>query len=91
MVAIISDLLVPIGATKPGRLSADCWPDWFQMQVATGSERAGRLAAVLLTLLGTARLNGLEPMAWLKDVLEKLPTWPNSRIDEFLPLRPPVS
>ncbi len=53
-----------------------------------GSERAGRRAAVLQTLLGTARLNGLEPMAWLKDVLEKLPTWRYSRLDELLPLRP---
>jgi hypothetical protein len=30
-------------------------------------------------------LNGLNPEAWLKDTLEKLPTWPNSRIDELLP------
>ncbi|WP_262966635.1 transposase domain-containing protein, partial [Methylobacter psychrophilus] len=30
------------------------------------------------------------PEAWLKDTLEKLPTWPNSRIDELLPF-PAVS
>ncbi|KAB5403675.1 transposase domain-containing protein, partial [Pseudomonas aeruginosa] len=30
----------------------------------------------------------VEPAAWLKDTLEKLPTWPNSRIDELLPLSP---
>lgn len=52
-----------------------------------GSERAGRRAAVIQTLLGTAKLNGLDPAAWLKETLEKLPTWPNSRIDELLPLR----
>ena len=52
-----------------------------------GSERAGRRAAAIQSLLGTARLNGIEPLAWLKDTLEKLPTWPNSRIDELLPLR----
>ncbi len=52
-----------------------------------GSERAGKRAAVIQTLLGTAKLNGLDPSAWLKDTLEKLPTWPNSRIDELLPLR----
>lgn len=50
-----------------------------------GSERAGKRAAVIQTLLGTAKLNGLDPAAWLKDTLEKLPTWPNSRIDELLP------
>lgn len=35
----------------------------------------------------TAKLNGLDPYAWLKDTLEKLPAWPNSRIDELLPLK----
>lgn len=52
-----------------------------------GSERAGKRAASIQTLLGTAKLNGLDPAAWLKDTLEKLPTWPTSRIDELLPLR----
>ena len=54
----------------------------------TGSERAGKRAAAIQTLLGTAKLNGLNPAEWLADTLEKLPTWPNSRIDELLPLAP---
>ena len=54
-----------------------------------GSERAGQRAAVIQTLLGTAKLNGLDPAAWLRDTLEKLPTWPNSRIDELLPFGSP--
>jgi transposase len=54
-----------------------------------GSERAGRRAATIQSLLATAKLNGIEPHAWLKDTLEKLPTWPHSRIDELLPLAPP--
>ena len=53
-----------------------------------GSERAGQRAAAIQTLLGTAKLNGLNPTDWLKETLEKLPTWPNSRIDELLPLAP---
>ena len=56
----------------------------------TGSEAAGQRAAAIQTLLATAKLNGLDPYAWLKDTLEKLPTWPNSRIDELLPLKPIV-
>ena len=40
----------------------------------TGSELAGIRAAVIQTLLGTAKLNDLDPFAWLKDTLEKLPT-----------------
>jgi hypothetical protein len=41
-----------------------------------GSERAGQRAAAVQTLLGTAKLNGLNPAEWLKDTLEKLPTYP---------------
>ena len=52
-----------------------------------GSERAGKRAAAIQSLLATAKINGLEPYAWLKDTLEKLPSWPYSRIDELLPLR----
>jgi len=40
------------------------------------------------TLLGTAQLNSLDPASWLKNTLTKLPAWPNSRIDELLPLAP---
>jgi transposase len=53
----------------------------------TGSERAGRRAAAIQSLLATAKINGIEPYAWLKDTLEKLPSWPYSRIDELLPLK----
>ena len=52
-----------------------------------GSERAGQRAAAIQTLLGTAKLNGLDPAAWLRDTLEKLPTCLNSQIDSLLPLR----
>ena len=53
----------------------------------TGSERAGQRAAAIQSLLATAKLNGLDPATWLKDTLEKLPVWLNSRIDELLPLK----
>ncbi len=53
----------------------------------TGSEQAGKRAAAIQTLLGTAKLNGLDPAAWLRDTLEKLPTCLNSQIDSLLPLR----
>ena len=55
-----------------------------------GSKCAGRRAAAIQTLLGTAKLNDLNPAEWLKDTLKKLPTWPNSHIDELLPLAPEV-
>lgn len=53
-----------------------------------GSERAGRRAAALQSRLGTAKLNGIDPAAWLKDTLERLPTWPNRHIDQLLPFPP---
>ena len=54
------------------------------------SERAGQRAAAIQTRLGTAKLNGLDPAAWLRETLEKLPTWPNNRIDELLLFARPV-
>jgi hypothetical protein len=34
------------------------------------------------------KLNGIEPSAWLKDTLEKLPVWTMRRIDDLLPIKP---
>jgi len=53
----------------------------------TGSERAGKRAAAIQGLLATAKLNGLDPAAWLNETLTKLPTCLNSQIDTLLPLR----
>jgi transposase len=52
-----------------------------------GSLRAGQRAAAVMSLLHSARLNGHDPYVYLKDVLERLPTQPASRIDELLPHR----
>ena len=52
-----------------------------------GSLRAGQRAAAVMSLLHSARINGHEPYAYLKDVLKRLPTQPASRIDELLPHR----
>lgn len=50
-----------------------------------GSRQAGERAAALMTLIESAKLCGLDPWAYLKDVFTKLPTWPNSRLGELLP------
>jgi transposase len=52
-----------------------------------GSQMAGERAAVVMSLLQSAKLNGHEPWAYLKDVLTRLPTQLNSRIEELLPHR----
>ncbi len=50
-----------------------------------GSLRAGKRAAAVMSLIQSARLNGHDPYRYLKDVLERLPTQPASRIGELLP------
>ena len=52
-----------------------------------GSLRAGKRAAAIMSLIQSAKLNGHEPLAYLKDVLTRLPTQPASRIGELLPHR----
>ncbi len=39
-----------------------------------------------MSLLETAKMNGLEPHAWLTDVLSRLHSWPEARLHELLPL-----
>ena len=52
-----------------------------------GSLRAGQRAAAVMSLIQSARLNGHDPYAYLKDVLTRLPTHRASRIEELLPHR----
>ena len=52
-----------------------------------GSQLAGERAAVVMSLLQSAKLNGHDPWAYLKDVLTRMPTQLNSRLDELLPHR----
>ena len=52
-----------------------------------GSELAGQRAAIVMSLVQSAKLNGHDPWAYLRDVLERLPSHPNSRIEELLPHR----
>ena len=52
-----------------------------------GSLRAGKRAAAVMSLVHSARLNGHDPYAYLKDVLDRLPAQPASRIGELLPHR----
>lgn len=52
-----------------------------------GSLRAGKRAAAVMSLIHSARLNGHDAYLYLRDILERLPTHPASRIDELLPHR----
>ena len=50
-----------------------------------GSLRRGKRAAAIMSLIQSARLNGHDPYAYLKDVLTRLPTQRASEIAELLP------
>jgi transposase len=50
-----------------------------------GSDDGGVRAAAMYTLIETAKLNGLDPEAYLRDILARLATHPAKRIDELLP------
>ena len=65
---------------KPWAMGRKAW-------LFCGSELAGQRAAIVMSLVQSAKLNGHEPWAYLRDVLERLPSHLNSRIDELLPHR----
>ena len=50
-----------------------------------GSDRGGRRAADIYSLVITAKMNGVDPQAWLADVLSRIATHPSHRLDELLP------
>lgn len=65
---------------KPWAMGRRAW-------LFAGSELAGQRTAMVMSLVQSARLNGHDPWAYLRDVLQRLPTQPNSRIEELLPHR----
>jgi len=50
-----------------------------------GSVRGGDRAAFMYTLIGTAKLNDIDPQAWLADVLARIANTPITRLDDLLP------
>jgi transposase len=65
---------------KPWAMGRKAW-------LFCGSELAGQRAAIVMSLVQSAKLNGHDPWAYLRDVLERLPGHPNNRIDDLLPHR----
>jgi transposase len=50
-----------------------------------GSDAGGERAASIYSLVETAKLNGLDPQAYLREVLTRIADHPINRIDELLP------
>lgn len=49
-----------------------------------GSHEGAKRAAMMYSFLGTCKQNGVEPFAWLKDVLERIPKCKKSQLDNLL-------
>ena len=62
-----------------------CVPLGRKAWLFCGSDRGGQRAAILYTLIQTARLNDVDPQAWLADVLTRIADHPAARLDELLP------
>src|SRR4051812_9722524 len=50
-----------------------------------GSNQGAERAAAIYTLIETAKLNGVDPRAWLANILARLPDHPAKRIDDLMP------
>ncbi|MDI4496945.1 IS66 family transposase [Escherichia coli] len=50
-----------------------------------GSDGGGESAAVMYSLIGSCKLNGIEPETWLRHVISVINTWPANRVKELLP------
>lgn len=50
-----------------------------------GSDRGGERAAVMYSLIVSAKMNDIDPQAWLADVLARIAEHPVQRLDELLP------
>jgi hypothetical protein len=69
---------IPDNQIRPWALGRSNW-------LFAGSLRSGKRAAVIMSLIQSARMNGHDPYAYLKDVLTRLPIQRASEIDQLLP------
>ncbi len=67
-------------AVKPVAVGRKNW-------MLAGSERGGKAMVIAFTLIETAKLNRVDPQAWLTDVLSHIADHKINRIDELLPCR----
>jgi hypothetical protein len=69
---------------RPNEHSAEL-PSGGAHWLFAGSDRGGERAAAMFTLIETAKLNDVDPQAWLADVLRRSNDHPAAYLDELLP------
>ena len=77
-------------ATKPNNCaerSIRCVALGRKNYLFVGSEGGGKAAAIAYTLIETAKLNGVDPQAWLTWVLSQIADHKVTRLDELMPWR----
>lgn len=71
--------------TTPAKPVFDELENWLQAQLPKLSGKTKLAAAIAYTLIETAKMNNVDPEAWLTWVLERLPDHKINRIDELMP------
>ena len=74
----------------PNRTFRFVCPSWLiglTNYLFTGSEGAAKAAAIAYTLIGTVKLNGVDPQAWLTHTIGRISDHKITRLDEFMPWR----
>ena len=73
--------------TAPVNVRLNRWRSDERTGLFVGSDKGGETAAVLMSLCTTCKNLGIDPQAYLRDVLDRISTHPASRIEELLPDR----
>jgi len=71
--------------TTPPNGRCGLWPWDEKNYLFAGSDSGGERAAAIYSLIGAAKLNGLDPEAYLREVLTSIADHPINRIEELLP------
>ncbi len=71
--------------TRTFRFVCPSWLIGLTNYLFTGSEGAAKAAAIAYTLIETAKLNGVDPQAWLTDILSRIADHKITKLDELMP------
>ena len=85
--ALARSRLSGIGQQHRRAIHAAHRPGQKELSLHGVSEGGGKSAAIAFTLIETAKLNGVDPQAWLTDVLDRIAEHKITKLDELMPWR----